>query len=950
MNRWTVLFATVLVSVLITVSCSSGSGSPVMPSVDSGITGMVNHSAQTQTHLWGYYDVFIDVENRAVEAVLNRSAMFSVNVVTFMNINPGNFHTSIYELSVSTDYVDIDIDVTIVHPFPDMPEYNGYDVRGIFCSDGSGTLEYNSDLHYPVFGTDQIMLDDPEASGVAPAEDYLGGGPDGYTRWFNPVEFLASGIFSYTPGAFASTGFSGDATLNPYKYFADGLGAEQDLWSFLNSTTGNGVFSTDEKNTRNYYLRFPKEKGLQYGYAIVANWEGKAEECHPANAPEAVGLSVDVTDNIYYVDEFNKGGNLILDIHVPGWEYQPSTIFIESEVLGAGAVEIPSMLPTGGDDTFSTYHCDLPATVLTSSADSEFWVICQYDGFDYTNDFGKPNAADTDFLAAFFRFDLHISDESVCTVTGIDFNPPNGVTDPGPNPYTGIEIYGDGFEGSTTVVEFLGVTNIVATNVVVSGADTITCDVDFTGTAPGDLYDIYVENVCGKNVTVEDFVQVTALSYFEIIGPHMYYDGIGPYESGCVQGIDNPVPTEWDIDFDASGSEGATVFDWDLDGDGIYEGTGGPLYTANFPAGTAPGTYYPVLRVNGNDNLTYTSPTGIVVATGLYVRDNDLEGDPAGPGDRANPFDTAHSAMGTVTGGEIVMVFGGEAEQIDYGTNTLWGISVNDIHLQGYQGSTGEPPIYDDQNWHDATWLTVTGSNVTIDGFEFHNFRRVKHAGTQPHSEYLIRITGDNCTVSHCYFHTFGDKWKGGRVVYFHGSDTDLLDGATVCNCLAYDGDQWWDWGTNTAFQATYVNDAKMINNTVDRFMDGTGWVSNPNGFMITAPGTNPDIRNNIATRFQSGYASFGHSCGMFQDSSVITAYYCDAWSAGGSAHRYLNCGEDVTCLDLDPLYVDTEADHHLQTGSPCADTGDPDIQDFDGSPSDMGCYGGPGGDWNFED
>lgn len=50
-----------------------------------------------------------------------------------------------------------------------------------------------------------------------------------------------------------------------------------------------------------------------------------------------------------------------------------------------------------------------------------------------------------------------------------------------------------------------------------------------------------------------------------------------------------------------------------------------------------------------------------------------------------------------------------------------------------------------------------------------------------------------------------------------------------------------------------------------------------------------------------------------------------------------------------DPVYVDPMTDHHLQAGSPCEDTGDPLIEDYDGSPSDMGCYGGPYGDWDFE-
>ncbi len=53
--------------------------------------------------------------------------------------------------------------------------------------------------------------------------------------------------------------------------------------------------------------------------------------------------------------------------------------------------------------------------------------------------------------------------------------------------------------------------------------------------------------------------------------------------------------------------------------------------------------------------------------------------------------------------------------------------------------------------------------------------------------------------------------------------------------------------------------------------------------------------------------------------------------------------------ISSDPFFVDPiNTDFHLQFGSPCIDTGNPDAQynDVDGSQNDMGAYGGPGGDW----
>jgi len=46
-----------------------------------------------------------------------------------------SFH--IYGTPVTADYVDVDIDVRIRHPFPGMTQYNGYDVKGAFMGSGS---------------------------------------------------------------------------------------------------------------------------------------------------------------------------------------------------------------------------------------------------------------------------------------------------------------------------------------------------------------------------------------------------------------------------------------------------------------------------------------------------------------------------------------------------------------------------------------------------------------------------------------------------------------------------------------------------------------------------------------------------------------------------------------------------------------------------------------------
>jgi len=420
MNRWTVLFATLLMTALIALSCSSGSGSPTAPAADPNLTGSSSHVGQAQTHLWGYYDVYFDVENQTVDAVLNRQCMFTANVTTFVNGSTSNLAFNIYGTPATADYVDVDIDVSITHPFPGMTEYNGYDVKGVFMGPGSSTMKYSTKCKYAKYGTDQSLWDfNPDGDDPAYTDPYAGdgavGNPDGYTRWFNAKEFIFPGIMGYTQGKLATPGYQAmlTATVNPYKYYADDLAANDDLWTWLNANPdSDGVFSAGTKNTRNYYLRFPNANGVKYGYAVVASWKGEAPEDHPANAPEAAAVKVDVEPNIFYVDATNKGGDLILDVNLWGWDYQPTLIKVESTVLGAvHSLDVTEMTPTGGDENYSVYHCEIPADNIKGTEGNEFWVIAEYGDFDYMSDFTPIGGAPVAKLAAFFRWNLFVANE-----------------------------------------------------------------------------------------------------------------------------------------------------------------------------------------------------------------------------------------------------------------------------------------------------------------------------------------------------------------------------------------------------------------------------------------------------------------------------------------------------------------------------------------------------------
>lgn len=423
MNKFPFLCASSLIAIFFFLGCSGGGDPVTNKNFPLGAAQAAGCSGSV--HLWGFYEVYIDTEECSAVAVPSRGAMFTVNVVNFINNQVADLGFKINEVVLEANYTDIDIDVTIKHPFPGMPQYHGYDVRGVFMGDGSGSLKYNPDLLYAVPGTDQYMFPDPD--------DGLGG-PDGYTRWFNFSEFSTGGmlLFSYTQGKLASKGFNGTATLNPYKYYADSLKVEDNLWNWLVANSGlHGRFSSGASNTRNYYLRFPSAKGIKYGYAIIASWNGVEPEKHPANAPEAVCLNLIDSSDLYYSSPSSNGGSLKLDISVWDWDSTLSAgpmedyrIFIESTVLSSPYEFTASdMIPTGGNENYSTYHVEIPADNIKGNYGNELWVIVEEQNETYENDFGVTNLAGGDKLAALFRYDLEVGS---AVPTWIKVTYPNG--------------------------------------------------------------------------------------------------------------------------------------------------------------------------------------------------------------------------------------------------------------------------------------------------------------------------------------------------------------------------------------------------------------------------------------------------------------------------------------------------------------------------------------------
>jgi hypothetical protein len=595
-----------LICCIIAAGCA-GSGNPIDPSSkDSTLSAQRGGAVPANTQLWGYFDVTLDPVSKTVTSVPNRQAMFTLNVVKFLNNSPLNLNFKVNGFLVEDDYSDLDVDITLYHPLPGLPQYSAYDVRGVFMGNGLVKMKHDKSLKHSKLGSDQFMLNDPVDSK---------GGPDGYTRWFNATEFTTSGLAGYTPGRGSTPGYSGNATINPYKYFCDGIGTQDKIGPWLLAhPDATGIFSSGSTCTRNYYLRFPASTGFKFGYAVIANWEPDGQ---PANAPEAIACYASVTDNIFYVNNQNHGGTLILDIGVFDWgvhqlsagAMEDYRILVESTVFGGNHVLTPTeMIPTGSGNHYYTFHTEIPATGVNTSVGNEFWISVQYTGYDYNSPTGIPNVAGDDPVTAMFRYDLYVSSityphDPICNLTTIT-----------PMPYVGfgnVEFYASSsYDPDITPLTYTW--DFDGDNVF--GEDP---DDSYTGDPPTPAH-IYKKDYSGPvNLHIEDgnggktdcSIDVD-VSVLPIVNPICSMYSVTPM----------PHSTKDPVEFDASLSYHPyhlpLTYEWDFDADGAYGEQEDDAYTGK---PTHPVHYFP---------SSYNGPVSVRVTDmydGLAICSTDVQ-------------------------------------------------------------------------------------------------------------------------------------------------------------------------------------------------------------------------------------------------------------------------------------------------------------------------------------
>ncbi len=366
-----VILLTTAICMAVFAGCSGGT--PVVPVIpgdetnEYGSQGDMRIAAMPESGhmLWGCWQGSINIARRQIELTQLREAGFHANIAGVLADKPLGLSYQVQDFNMIQGTVSVDVSLT--HPYPNS-NFRGFDTRGIFMGPGA-TLKSNNDpgLTYPA----------PNGCRVLNA--------DGYTRWWNAQEFTTSGLYGYDdsnviPGFLVPT-----TTLNPYKYFADCLDADDPVVPNVN-LTNRGTFSTDSlppKLTRNYEIKFPKVGGqaqILFHYAVDVSWakptggspSPKPVEDYPmgANCGEAFHIQVDTEGTTaWYASPTERGGDVELAVEVFDWQAvsnpqdilgEIESIWIESETLFNTFYDWPVTPVAGSQDTSGIFHFTIP--------------------------------------------------------------------------------------------------------------------------------------------------------------------------------------------------------------------------------------------------------------------------------------------------------------------------------------------------------------------------------------------------------------------------------------------------------------------------------------------------------------------------------------------------------------------------------------------------------------
>jgi len=289
------------VAILLIGCQSAGSpASPAVPRLDQNsihVTGQSISNAGAR-HFLGFWEIEISADRSSATAVPLRGPEMHFNMVHILETTCADC-LKIDNLQPLPDGT-ISVDLTIKHPFPGLPKFTGFDVRGILVT--------GSDYEFPV--SDRKIAWNDQNPKLLNA--------DGYTSLFNPTDFPENPdvpfILRYTKGKYASDTVDLTATLNPFLAYSE----DQPRRVFLAGTS----------QTQTAILRLPSGP-IRFGYVVDASWfpaDGDVIDPLTDFPPEANSLEA-YKININSVLEIGPYAGSSVPIEVEIWDHQgPETI------------------------------------------------------------------------------------------------------------------------------------------------------------------------------------------------------------------------------------------------------------------------------------------------------------------------------------------------------------------------------------------------------------------------------------------------------------------------------------------------------------------------------------------------------------------------------------------------------------------------------------------------
>jgi len=268
--------STIILALTFTIGCASSvSDNTVLPDpTDQPASSPDPSLSHGSWACWGLYDLEIASDGSYAHVIPDRMATarerwgWDLNAVKLLEDGP--CHDCLSTSNVHRlPNGDISIDVTLTHPWPEIPVENlyctGFDVRGIVMFPASQYFPDN-DLR---IRAGKEPWHEGDGSFIHRYSTHLKGdpelmNPDGWLSiwnaddWWYDFRPLGEGlpIFEYYPGRFSSGEELG--TINGYKRYY--------------TNENRHIFEVGKSATRTYIIRPPSQGVIHAAYAVYAHW------------------------------------------------------------------------------------------------------------------------------------------------------------------------------------------------------------------------------------------------------------------------------------------------------------------------------------------------------------------------------------------------------------------------------------------------------------------------------------------------------------------------------------------------------------------------------------------------------------------------------------------------------------------------------------------------------